>query len=35
MAEKQDKNTQWTEMATAELKGRTPETLTHHNSRRH
>ena len=29
MAEKQDKNTQWTEMATAELKGRTPETLTH------
>ncbi|MGB1394620.1 MAG: methylmalonyl-CoA mutase [Candidatus Puniceispirillaceae bacterium] len=28
MAEKQDKNTQWTEMATAELKGRTPETLT-------
>ena len=28
MAEKQDKKTQWTEMATAELKGRTPETLT-------
>ena len=27
MAEKQDKKTQWTEMATAELKGRTPETL--------
>lgn len=27
MAEKQDKKAQWTEMATAELKGRTPETL--------
>ena len=28
MAEKQDKKARWTEMATAELKGRTPETLT-------
>jgi methylmalonyl-CoA mutase len=28
MAEKQDKKAQWTEMATAELKGQTPETLT-------
>lgn len=27
MAEKQDKKAQWTEMATDELKGRTPETL--------
>ena len=28
MAEKQDKKARWTEMATAELKGQTPETLT-------